>query len=137
MLGVQKFRKLLYSVLTLCFLLGMIGFFLGRQSVEGLRLTTQHPADTQGPERVISPDSRESGLPAGERLDLNLATLEELMALPGIGEVRAQRILAYREAHGPFRHAADLMNVSGIGEGIFSNLRDYIYVEDDHENTDH
>ncbi len=133
----QKIRRLLYPTLALCFLLGMIGFFLGRKSVDGILLTTQHPSPTEVPDRLAPTAQGEISQSGPERLDLNRATLEELMALPGIGEVRARRILDYREAHGSFRHATDLMNVSGIGEGIFSQLRDYVYVEDDHENTDY
>ena len=51
-----------------------------------------------------------------EPLDLNTATKEELMALPGVGEVLAERILAYRAEHGPFTCVEELGNVSGIGE---------------------
>ena len=51
-----------------------------------------------------------------EPLDLNTATQEELMALPGVGEVLAERILAYRAEHGPFTCVEELGNVSGIGE---------------------
>ena len=133
----QKFRRLLYPALTLCFLLGMTGFFLGRRSVDGILLTTQHPASTEAQSRSLPTSSPEAPPTETGRVDLNRAGLEELMTLPGIGEVRAQRILAYREANGPFRQAAELMNVSGIGEGIFEKLRDYVYVEDSNENTDH
>ena len=59
------------------------------------------------------------------------------MGLPGIGEVRAQAILDYRAEHGAFEFTTDLMNVNGIGEGIFAGLRDLVCVEDSHEDTDH
>ena len=130
----QKFQKLFFPALTLCFLLGMTGFFLGRQSVGGIILTTQYAAPTANQIRSLPTDSSE---PGRKRIDLNRATLEELMLLPGIGEVRARSILEYRNQNGPFRQATELMNVSGIGEGIFSKLRDYVYVEDNDENTDH
>ena len=137
----QKFRNLLYPALTLCFLLGMLGFFLGRRSLRTIVLTTQHPEATASLSPSLPTDLTESGNPTRQtdamRIDLNRATLEELTLLPGIGELRAQRILEYRERNGPFRQVTELMNVSGIGEGIFSGLRDYVYVEDDYENTDH
>ena len=132
----QKFRRLLYPALALCFLLGMLGFFLGRRSVDGLVLSTKHPASAETQSRSLPADPSAARETVG-RIDLNSATLEELMTLPGIGEVRARSILAYRESNGPFRQAADLMNVSGIGEGIFAKLRDYVYVEVDHESTDY
>lgn len=55
-------------------------------------------------------------------VNLNTATAEELAALPGIGSVRAARIVAYREEHGPFAHAEDVMDVYGIGEGLFAEF---------------
>ena len=133
----QKFRRLLYPALTLCFLLGMLGYYLGRRSVDGLLLTTQYPASTEAFERTVAASEPASGPSASEKSELNRATLEELMSLPGIGEVRAQSILEYRQSNGPFRQPSELMNISGIGEGIYEKLRDYVYVEENHENTDH
>ena len=51
-----------------------------------------------------------------EPLDLNTAAAEELAGLPGIGEVLAERIVAYREEHGPFAALQDVANVLGISE---------------------
>ena len=59
-------------------------------------------------------------------MDVNAAGLEELMTLPGIGEVRAQAILDDRAANGPFRYPEDLIRVKGIGEGILSGIVDQI-----------
>ena len=55
-------------------------------------------------------------------VDINTAGLDELMALPGIGEVRAQAILDDRAANGPFRWPEDLIRVKGIGEGTLSGI---------------
>jgi len=59
-------------------------------------------------------------------VDVNAAGLEELMALPGIGEVRAQAILDDREANGPYRYPEDLIRVKGIGEGVLDGILDQI-----------
>jgi competence protein ComEA len=63
---------------------------------------------------------------AGDRVNINTADLDELMTLPGIGEVRGRNILADRQANGPYTAPEDLLRVDGIGEGILAGLRDYI-----------
>ena len=55
----------------------------------------------------------------------------QLEALDGIGPTLAQRIVAYREEHGPFADIESIMDVNGIGEGIFETIRQQITVEDD------
>ena len=62
-------------------------------------------------------------------LDLNRATAQELTTLPGIGEVLAQRIVDYREAHGSFQSVEELIAVEGIGEGKLEKLRELVTVE--------
>lgn len=61
-----------------------------------------------------------------ERIDVNTAGLEELMTLPGIGQVRAQAILDDRAQNGPFRYPEDLVRVKGIGEGTLNGILDQI-----------
>lgn len=62
------------------------------------------------------------------KVNINTATAKELEALPGIGEVLAQRIIAEREANGPFKSVDDLIRVPGIKEGIIAQLRDLVTV---------
>lgn len=61
-------------------------------------------------------------------VDINTAGREELMTLTGIGEVKADAIIAYREEHGDFETIEDIMNVSGIKEGAFAKIKDQIKV---------
>ncbi len=61
-------------------------------------------------------------------IDLNRATVRELIQLPGVGEVIAKRIVDFREEHGPFKRVEDLMKVKGIGEKSLEKIRPYIRV---------
>ncbi|KUK14693.1 MAG: ComEA family DNA-binding protein [Synergistetes bacterium] len=59
-------------------------------------------------------------------INVNKASLEELEKLPGVGKTIAERIIEYREKNGPFRTAADLLKVKGIGEKKLEKIRDMI-----------
>jgi len=65
-----------------------------------------------------------------QKVDINRAEPWLLEALPGIGEILAQRILDYRSENGHFRRIEDLLQVSGIGEATFENIKDFITVSD-------
>ncbi|WP_457652564.1 ComEA family DNA-binding protein [Rhodocaloribacter sp.] len=64
------------------------------------------------------------------RMNLNFATASQLERLPRIGPKMAARILAYREAHGPFKRVADLVRVRGIGEKTLALLEPLLFVDD-------
>ena len=64
-----------------------------------------------------------------DRVDVNTAPAAELETLPGIGESLARRIIAYREANGPFGSIEEIMEVSGIGEAKFAELEDRFTVD--------
>lgn len=63
------------------------------------------------------------------RLNINVATKDELVKLPGIGDTRADAIISYRESTGVFAKAEDIKNVSGIKDNLYSQVADYIYVQ--------
>ena len=62
-------------------------------------------------------------------LNLNQATKEELESLPGIGPGKAEDILAYREAFGPFSSLDDLLEIEGIGQKTLDSLREFLIIE--------
>lgn len=64
----------------------------------------------------------------GGRVNLNTAGKAELMTLSGIGESRAEAILAYRQEHGKFKSIEDIKKIEGIKEGIFSRIKDRLTV---------
>ncbi|MGN1480296.1 ComEA family DNA-binding protein [Porcipelethomonas sp.] len=61
-------------------------------------------------------------------LDLNQAGVEELVKLKGIGYATAEKIIEYRNNYGPFLQTCDIMNVNGIGEKTYNDIREHIYV---------
>ena len=63
------------------------------------------------------------------RININTAGRDELMTLPGIGENKASKIIEYRESHGRFGAAEEIMNVSGIGSSVYDKMKDHITVE--------
>lgn len=73
--------------------------------------------------------------PLPDPVNINTADEKTLMTLPGIGKTSAQRIIAYREENGYFTSIEELMEVEGIGQSRFDKLKDYITVEDTHEDT--
>lgn len=94
------------------------------------------PTPTTPRERWIGPITMQSGAPHSDRKELpfepvnvNTASLEELMKLPGVGEVTARRILAYRATRGKFGSPRELLEVQGIGEKTFTKMEPYVVVK--------
>lgn len=67
-------------------------------------------------------------LEATQKVNINLASYEQLVALPGIGKVKATAIMDYRKEVGMFKVLEDLQNIKGIGEKLFSKLSDKISI---------
>lgn len=63
---------------------------------------------------------------AQEVLDINFATVEQLMEVKGVGEVLAQRIIDYRQQHDGFKSLDDLSLVKGIGEKKLQQIRPFL-----------
>ena len=70
-------------------------------------------------------ETKETPLTSG-KININTATKEELMTLPGIGESKANDIIKYREANGQFKSIEELTNINGIGENILAKIKENI-----------
>lgn len=64
-----------------------------------------------------------------DQVNINTADIEELKTLTGIGEAKARNIIEYREMNGSFQTTDEIKNVSGIGDGIFTQIKDAITVK--------
>lgn len=84
---------------------------------------TEYLAKRQAEQQEVQAAESDDG-----RIDLNQASLEELMTLPGIGQTKAAGIIAYREKMGGFSSVEEVMQVEGIKEGVFNRMKDNIKV---------
>ncbi len=98
---------------------------LARKVVDGEQIRV--PARGESPPPSATGGGGVTGATPAGPVDLNTATVEQLDALPGVGEVTANRIVAYRTAH-PFRSVEELRQVDGIGERRFATLKDLVTV---------
>jgi len=87
------------------------------------------PAGQAAAEEPPSPNAAEVGENAPQKsVDLNKATEAELLELPGVGPARAKAILAFRESHGGFQSASQLLRIKGFGRATFKRLRPLVVV---------
>ena len=118
-----KWRRL-YSLILAALVLLLSGFL-------GVHLLSGEPLPIPPKEQSISrepvPEDLNEFLKLS-MLDLNSATKEELIALPGIGETLAGRIVEYRNEHGPFESWSDVKQVRGIGSGKLETIRQEAYL---------
>lgn len=104
-----------------------------------VKILTKEETEALGetPDSVETPDSGNgetavSGNAETEqdgRININLASAEELMTLPGIGRAKADSIISYRESSGGFSSIEEIMQVEGIKEGVFNRVKDSIKVK--------
>ncbi|PWJ63287.1 competence protein ComEA [Rathayibacter iranicus] len=95
---------------------------LARKVVDGEQIVV--PAIGMAP--AAAPGSASAGSAAGSVLSLTVATAAQLEDLPEIGPSTAAKIVAYREANGPFTSVDQLLEVPGIGEKTLSAFRDQV-----------
>lgn len=107
--------------MTALFLCLMACIFYGAQTSEssGYVITTESGAGDTLPSDANPYEDPDGGFP----VNINTANPEELQRLTGVGPVLAERIVSYREEHGPFAAPEDLLSVSGIGEATLEGFR--------------
>jgi competence protein ComEA len=91
---------------------------------------TRTPTPTHTPRATVTPRAvsvSRTPLPIG-KININEADADTLALLPHIGPSLAQRIIAYRQAHGPFKRIEDIGDVKGIGDAIFAAIKDSITI---------
>ena len=109
----------IFLALTILFAVGSWTARIAREPVAesaGYTVTTARGTEAAA-ERQAAPQ---------EKINVNTASQEQLELLEGIGPVKAEAIMAYRETHGNFTCAEDLLKVSGIGEATLEGIRDDI-----------
>lgn len=78
----------------------------------------------------LNPSSRgDLNLPCFEKININEASPAQLTSLKNIGPVLAERIVAYRKKHGPFKKPEEIKNVKGIGDKTYERIKEKIVLE--------
>ncbi len=80
-----------------------------------------HPTDKPRQHTTVS-----APVGADAKININTAGVKELMGLSGIGHKVAERIVEYRDAHGPFKKPEDLKKVEGVGQGVWDRNRERV-----------
>jgi competence protein ComEA len=108
--------------------LNLAAFLTDAQQVLVMKKGQAPPPAASGSTGGSGSSGATGGVAAEAPVNLNTATLDQLESLPGIGPALGQRIIDYREQHGPFRTVDDLLEVSGIGDKRLADLRDKVTV---------
>lgn len=119
--------KSTFRLLTLGFLSGVIvsGFaFLMVHSLQNKALQKTRVDITP----TILTQNDQSTLQSDTKLDLNEATLTQLVALPGIGETKANAIIEFRQKYGNFEDISELSYVTGIGNTLLKSIQDLVII---------
>jgi len=117
--------SLIISVLIAVCVISALDF-----SSDQMRIKAEHATAIVAVSDVRAPDA-DNNVIVSDNLDLvniNTATMEDLKSLPGIGDVLAEAIIAYRTYNGSFERVEQLLEVTGIGEGRLKQIADLICV---------
>jgi len=92
--------------------------------------TPKAPTAAQPPPAQVISSTAAADVASHQLININTASLEELVTLPGIGPDKAGKIIAHREEYGPFEDITAIQEVSGIGPATFERIKELITVVD-------
>ena len=111
---------------------------MAQETADGMKITVPSRRAVEAEEKetaswIQMPGTPEERSPGEEttpgKIDLNTASMEELMTLRGIGQAKAEAVIRYREEQGPFRTTEEIMKIPGIKEAAFQKIKDDITVQ--------
>jgi competence ComEA-like helix-hairpin-helix protein len=108
-------------VVLICLLVAGSAHAQGAKGADDSAPRSQPASKVTRPARVVA-------TPGDATVNVNTASVKELMTLNGIGRRVAQRIVAYREAHGPFKRPDDVQKVEGVGTALWEQNRGRIAI---------
>lgn len=125
----KKEKDTVLIVICILFTVFLCGIFIGRA-------TSRYPVDLTGTDiNLTVTASLSEDLFIDKKMNINVATVEDLTLIPSVGEETAQNIVDYRTRNGLFQSLSDLKNVEGLGSDRILQLIDYITIGGTYEDT--
>jgi competence protein ComEA len=129
----KKDNAFLLVGLTILFVGFILGMIVGRSIVNDpvvIQVPESAPPITFPPETDEATPGQETQPSSDGKININTASAEMLDSLPGIGPTIAQRIVEYRQDHGPFQKIVELTLVEGIGSAKLNQIYNLVKLED-------
>jgi comEA protein len=118
--GPNRFWASITLLLIAVIVIGGIIVWQNYRPSQPIQITLQEEPNASGEVSQLNP----------QKIDINRAEAWLLEALPGIGPSKAQAIIAYRQQHGGFSNIVEIVNVEGIGQDTYEDIKDFITVGD-------
>lgn len=107
----------------------MIRILTKEETAAGAGEIATNTNDSDSGQPTSADDSRSAQQADDGKININTASVSELMTLPGIGQKKAESIISYRESNGAFSDIEQIMSVDGIKEGVYNRVKEFIKVK--------